>query len=390
VTAQVPGVGAGKIEVELGETDRTVDLHLEPEQEISGRVVTADGEPAPGLRVLLPPVDPEGGMMLRETTAADGSFAFRGVLEGPYHLMVDRDVREVSPPPSYLYPEEIELPPGGSVTGLLVTLDTVTVVRGEILGASPEAGGITISGRPNLEEGWKAPARGSFLDGGRYRIHLTPGTWRIVASERGGGRSADEEIVIAPGETERILDLDLSPGLDLVGVVRVGGEPESGLEVRAVESPHVRAVTDLRGRFELHGLEPGRQRVVVADRYSRRLALREVVPEEEGELDVDIRTGRVRGTVLSSVDAEPLADATVHLVPTLVSAADPATGSRIPPEPVRSGSTTVAGRFVIDRVPAGTYTLTIEEEGHLPFTTELHVTGAEVELPPVMLEPESP
>jgi hypothetical protein len=115
-----------------------------------------------------------------------------------------------------------------------------------------------------------------------------------------------------------------------------------------------------------------------------------VVPEEEGELDVDIRTGRVRGTVLSSVDAEPLADATVHLVPTLVSAADPATGSRIPPEPVRSGSTTVAGRFLIDRVPAGTYTLTIEEEGHLPFTTELQVTGGEVELAPVVLEPAPP
>jgi hypothetical protein len=54
---------------------------------------------------------------------------------------------------------------------------------------------------------------------------------------------------------------------------------------------------------------------------------------------------------------------------------------------VRSGSTTADGRFLIDRVPVGTYTLTIEEEGHLPFTTELQVTGGEVELAPVALEP---
>jgi hypothetical protein len=50
----------------------------------------------------------------------------------------------------------------------------------------------------------------------------------------------------------------------------------------------------------------------------------------------------------------------------------------------------VDGRFLIDRVPVGTYTLTIRKAGHLPLITEVRVTGGEIELAPVTLEPAPP
>jgi hypothetical protein len=110
------------VELELAEVDVAVDLHLGPEQEVSGRVVLADGEPAAGLRVRLHPVEPDFVPTLQATTAADGAFAVRGSLEGGYHLMIDRDGSPAGPRRSragtlafttelHVTGGEVELPP---------------------------------------------------------------------------------------------------------------------------------------------------------------------------------------------------------------------------------------------------------------------------------------
>ena len=386
LTARKAGVGQVAESVVLGDADVTVDLYLEPELVISGRIVTADGEPVADrvVRVLQPAAGFSDS--LTERTAADGSFTIRGVHEGTYELLVESPSDPTALLAPYLYPEPIVVRDGLSVTGLEVRLEVTTVLRGVLHGLSEgELARAVVAAQEAGAEGLPRMLAGEVGEGGRYEIDgIGPGTWTVMAVGPERVAQAREEIEILPGEEDPVLDLTLVRGVALAGRVLLGGNPWAGAMVGMLEAAGM-TTTDLGGRFELPGIPAGRQQILLAGgslEEGMTLVTREVDVEEGREVVIDVAVGRVHGLV-TGPDG-PLAGAPVALSPVI-----PGLPDNLPLIP-RSVTTAPDGRFMIDRVAAGSYVITFQKPGYRPITQELHVTGGEIELPPVVLEPEDP
>jgi hypothetical protein len=386
LAAQKDGVGQVEESVVLGETDLTVDLYLESELVISGRVVTADGEPVTDRVVRVQ--DPAQGFpgSVQEEIEADGSFTIRGVTEGTYELLVESYSDPMSLLTPHRHPEPIVVRDGLSVTGLEVRLEATTVLRGTLHGLSEgELAGTLVGAQEVGGEGFPRTLGGEVGEGSRYEIpDIGPGTWTVIAVGPEREAQARAEIEIQPREQDPVLDLTLVRGVTLAGRVLLDGEPWSGVAIGAIEAAGM-ATTDLGGRFELPGIPPGRQEILLAGGSldeGMTVLTREVVVEEGREVVIDVAVGPVRGLVTGPEG--PLAEVSVALAPEI-----PILPDNFPLIP-RVVTTTADGRFLIDRVPAGTYSIAFATPGYAPVTHEIQVTGGKIELPPVVLEPAPP
>lgn len=380
MTAIEEGVGRIDREVDAGRVAPAIDLHLEPEIEVAGRVLGADGEPAAARMVMLRALTPAFPPIHEATTTTDGSFVFRGVENGTFQLTVSfaRGSRWLGTG-SYEHPEEIVVSGGASVRGIVVRLEQRGGVAGRLLGLEEgEAGSIAVKATGPAEADFQRPVPGRVLADGRYEIAgLAPGTWRVDARSAESGTRGEGEVVVTPGAGDAILDLDLRRGLVLSGTVRAGGEPWSGVSI-SIPTALVYGEADAQGRFRLAGLEPGTYELILHDRTGARAIRREARLEEDREIVIEVELGRVRGTVLSAVGMEPIAGARVMLL-------------RGNGEERRHGGTTttaVDGRFLLDRVPADAYVVEVEAPGHRSTAAELRVGEGDTTIPPIVLQPE--
>lgn len=378
MTAIEEGFGRADRDLQVGAEGGEVDLHLEPAIEIAGRVETADGAPAPARMVMLSSERETFPPFHEATTAADGSFAFRGVENGTYRITVStsRGSRWLGPG-AYQHPEEVVVAGGASVRGLVVRLDEDGSVAGRLLGLEPdEVGTVSVAATGPAGAEGQHPVPGRVLSDGRYQIAgLAPGTWRVEARSAESGKRGDGEVEVGAGEA--LLDLDLRRGLVLSGTLRAGGEPWSGVSV-SIPSELVHTQADAQGRFRLAGLEPGTYELILHERMGTVSIRREVRLEEDREIVIEVELGQVRGTVLSAVGLEPIAGAQI----TLVRTTDEERWNG------RSTTSAVDGRFLLDRIPADAYVIEVEAPGHRPTAAELRVGEGETTLPPVVLQPE--
>lgn len=377
VSAEHPDFARGvrEIDVEPGVND--LDLELERGAEVRGRVVDRTGGAVAGALVTLD----DGAASLRGEpprgiSGSDGGFVLRGVLDGTYTLVADKQ--------GYARGrgrDRFTVAAGAAVSGLLVELEAGTSLSGYLLGLDfDELARVGLAARGPRGLG----ARSGRVDyQGRYSIDgLAPGRWLVFAEVRGSGRRAEKTVIVEPGVPEIETDLELADGFTLRGRAVRGDEPVPGASVRLTR-PLFRsgtAVTDPDGGFVVEGLEAGTYQLSLFD-LATGLSHREPV-EVLSDRDIVVRVtdAWISGTVRDRDDGRPIAGVQLALQP---AAGAPAPGFR----GARAESDSNGG-FRIDGVPDGSWRLRADKSGYavaevtVERTAGASVDGLEIELEP--------
>lgn len=223
---------------------------------LSGRVIGADGEGLEGASLEL--YAGQGGILLLETSGADGSFAFPDVGGTDLELTFTADGHARATLGEPLRPgpgEELEL---GTIA-----LAAEARLTGSIEGLDEVGGQLSIEDQQGA-----SVARVSLAGGAAdYLLERLPeGSWtlRFTPASTSDLEPATVVGVLLEAGLETVVDLDLVRGAALAGRVRRrGGEPLAGVEVAILdpdtgaELPRGRVHSDADGAFSLLGLPPG-------------------------------------------------------------------------------------------------------------------------------------
>jgi len=359
-------------EIDLGPGGAVVDLVLEPERGLRGRVVDPQGRPVEHAQVEAQPVGSRGAGPDHHgaRTGPLGRFRF-DVDPGDYRLTAFHpDFAETVVEPvrceGGLKRVEIRLDRGMELTGRLIGL-APEELSGARVRAFPRAGGRLHRGHVTFEGGYRIPG-------------LTAGVWQVEATVE--ARSAQGTARLQEGEERATLDLEFPEGLTLTGVLLRNGEPV--VDVTVYLTPAVIAVganhsatTGHGGRFRFRGLEPGEYRLWGRDQATGHRVERRV--EVWGDRDIRIETWatRVTGTLVDAGGA-PVNQARVEL--------QSLTGGPVTFLTSTSLHAGNDGRFVLPAVEEGAWRLIFHAEGRGARVEEIQVSGAEMDLGTLVLE----
>ncbi|RMG99539.1 MAG: PDZ domain-containing protein, partial [Deltaproteobacteria bacterium] len=350
--------------------------HLDEGRSIVGRVVDQAGRPVPRVDVRAAPLAAEGtkpsGRGAR--TDRDGRFRIRGLAPGSYAVFVRTstvDTRDDA--------VEVDVPKGRDVEGVRLEFPDVGAVEGRLLDREGTPVGnvhVEIAG-PNVR--WNTLSRTT--DDGAFRFEgLAPGTYRVFAKDPWqtsfvifGGPSDEPEgvsVEVVAGRTAEVeLRIDAARASIRGRVVGPGGEPIPDALVTVVREAdgddaergtgwrmaqmHLTDgfappnLTDADGEFEVTGLTAGRYTVFATQRSGGEGYVEHVEAGSETEVVIE-PMGAVAGTVRMAGTGAP---------------------ERYTISIVDSGGTPVArsafshtSNFVVEDVPAGTYTVHLESD----------------------------
>jgi hypothetical protein len=295
----------------------------------------------------------EGNWRLRPSTKsqAGGAFVLNGIPPGRITLDVgannyaSRELDLVMD--ENTAPVEVGLSSGGLIAGRLAGPDGSTPVAGSA-GIASVDGGVSYSSRTN--------------DAGEFSFpNLAAGTYRVTGSGPGG--SVTREFVLAESERMEGVILAVRGGRTVRGTI-TGLSPAElkALSILAHREDHMAAThspaaINERGEYELRDVPPGRVRVA-ADVTMRRQLARSVTVPANTDVTVDFdfpRGARVSGRVTQR--GRPIAGAWLEPRPTVEDDNFHNYGA----------ATTASGEYVIEDLPAGEYTMSIQGFRSRPF-----------------------
>ncbi|HKB16220.1 MAG TPA: carboxypeptidase-like regulatory domain-containing protein, partial [Planctomycetota bacterium] len=328
------------LDVRSGITTR-VDFRLHRESSVLGRLVGPSGEGIVGARVGAWPDDPDtadalgGNSYGVSTSGNEGRFRIGSLLPGPHSIYASADGWLRSPP------NKVEVPAGGSVEGVVLTLATGHFVAGRVTDTwerpvadarvTAETDPGALEGRGSSEPPVYTRQTCATLADGLFRLTgLGEGPYLVRAEAV--GQEKVERRNVEPG-TEG-LELVIGATTGLAGIVRAaaGGEPVREFEaslsnlrlVREAFPGHAmsrliergpRTFQSDDGSFEWRGLEGGT--------FDLRIRAEGFVPETlrdvilgDGEVrpgfEIRLRRGAVvRGTIRERLSGSPIPNALV-------------------------------------------------------------------------------
>ncbi|MEM1182597.1 MAG: carboxypeptidase regulatory-like domain-containing protein [Acidobacteriota bacterium] len=253
---------------------------------IAGRVVDAEGEPVADATVRL-----ESELDRFRSQKSDGGFRFGVPRNGTYRVVASR-------PGSASATETVEVD-GASIDGLLLRLDPGAKIVGRVTDlAAGEGEMLAIRAteiRPLAAYGateWRTGV--ADLDGAFTVEAIGVGRWRVTASLEGRQVEASREVVVAPGDREVQVELELGGrGLPLRGTVLHNGEPAANVRVK------YDTMTDAAGRFQLEGIQPGTVGLPLTGPWGEYRWVRESWAGEE--VVIEITTFQLSGRVIDSL-----------------------------------------------------------------------------------------
>jgi protocatechuate 3,4-dioxygenase beta subunit len=393
------------LSLDPGQHLRDIILRLVPQAVITGRVVDEDGEPMPNVSVEVLRYRYMAGKRQLLQAGGDagtndlGEYRIFGLAPGRYYLAA-RPQAELDTPyqsggwqsyaPTY-YPgtsdpagaTTLELSPGARLRGVDFTLMKTRSVR---LGGRAVLAG---TGRP-IESAIRLvsrdPSRGVLSDGwsfaeqqGVFQFRgVVPGAYFVQSewSEDGKSYSARQPIDVRESDIANLV-VELTPGAELPGRVRVEGRPIASLSDIQVSlqpdtgSPFMRGAggpVKRDGNLTISGVRPDHYRLntygVPEDYYikSARWGDKDVLEAgldftygETGAVEILLSSngGHIEGVVLNAAE-QPVTGATVVLVPD-----EP---RRAQEQRYKEGATDQYGRFDIKGIAPGGYKLFAWEE----------------------------
>lgn len=391
IAAIAPGFVQQRALVELAEADAELQLVLARGQALTVLVLagTAGAEPVEHARVdVYPPDGTLGGSdfptpVSAGRTGADGRLTLRDLPAGVAQVMVGH--------PAYaLVSLEVELP---AAEELRVALPIGGTIEGEVLidGGPPDEP-LMVFLNPRNGEGDGEMPRFALTDlDGRFRFSgVDPGEVHLEARERialsAGFTSffetmfasplAEGEVLVRSGE-KSWATLSSAEALDGIstafvsGQLLVNGRPAPEWRVRTFGRLRRSATTDAQGQFDLGRVQSGKITLQVAPRLNQGNPFGgsvhgeqlELQPDERRHVTIRFDTGSIEGRVSSVGDGRPLAGANVS------SRREGEQGfswsSRGP-----SAVTDTEGRFALDPMGAGTWRLSVREDGYAAFTSD--------------------
>lgn len=363
VVASSTGGPSARAALEIRPGRNRLDLRLGEGNEVSGRIVDAQGSPVPGARLSLRTMPKEGGMPMfvgdpEAVSSADGSFVFQGILDGEYLLLGTR--QGFAP---------VTLPgvqvAGAPVSGLELRLGPGAVIRGRLLGLDPAT-----ASRVNVTAAPQNP--GTHLQGvvdpsGSYRIQdVPPGEW-IVMAYLNAPDMAMAQVEVGPGEMEVVQDLEFQSGFTLTGRVLLDQRPLTRAMVIVHTTNQEKPAggskeTAWDGTFRMERLPAGTYslRVLIGHSLTH---VQSLDISGDRELTIEIATGAVEGRLLSA-EGLPVSGASISLATEEIGFVSPGA----------SASSDDQGAFAFPGIPAGTYKITVRAAGFAPVESRVVVT----------------
>ena len=230
-----------------GEKKADLKLTLTPTGAITGRVLDASGEPAPG--VMVQPIGGGGGQST--TTDEQGRYRLGGLRPGKYRvratpqqgLPFGNEIRtdgtsDVHQSATY-YPvalsrasaQRLDVQPAIPLTGIDIRLVNTAIVSvsGKVSGIPEGSVRTSIQVMRESEDNWGGPENVVKADGTFHISHLDPGKYTLTAVSLGKGgpqrnvTSAPVEVEIAGTDIEH-LELRMIPPFEIRGQVRFDEE----------------------------------------------------------------------------------------------------------------------------------------------------------------------
>ncbi|HEX7155118.1 MAG TPA: carboxypeptidase-like regulatory domain-containing protein [Thermoanaerobaculia bacterium] len=344
--------------VQIGNAAKPVEATLDPGVEIAGRV-TRNGAGVEGVQIS----SFMTGEMVRATTAADGSFRISDLTPGAIMFNISKgedfinETRNITAPAADV---QIELPPGGRVTGRVTDKATgqpVTTFQAGLSGAR-SGGGMTFMGPPQL--------RSFTSDDGTFTLDNVPaGATQIIVQSAGYTTARTPNLTVEEGKTVEGVEVQLDTGVKLTGKVTTPeGTAVSGATVRLDTMPggrgmrmvgmDVAATTDASGEYVLETLEPGEKTFQIAAQGYLTATKTIELKGKDQRLDVQLSSGqRVSGVVVTDSGA-PVADAAVR-------ASSAAAGGMFSGQSARTDAN---GNFTIEGLAPGRYVFNASKSGY--------------------------
>ncbi|HEV8658989.1 MAG TPA: carboxypeptidase regulatory-like domain-containing protein [Thermoanaerobaculia bacterium] len=302
--------------LQVNSTTKPIEVTLEPGVEISGRV-TRNGAGIEGVRMM---VIGEGVQASAET-AADGSFRISDLTPGQMMLNAmkeDEFIQQIRPVTAPALDMNIEIPPGGRVSGHVVDKSTKQPVTSFQAGIStPRSGGGMVIMMP--------PQMRSFTnDDGTFALENVPaGQTQIVVNAPGYTTARVPNVNVEEGKNISDIEVEMDHGVRVVGhVTGPDGGALAGVVVRLdmmggrVMRPgpmqNQSAITDANGDYSIDALESGDKTFVFT--RSGYVATQKSATLSGNETRVDAQLGsgmRVSGVVVTDAGA-PVSDAAVN------------------------------------------------------------------------------
>lgn len=341
--------------VELKEGGSSVEVALSRGSSLGGVVLSETRQPMPGAEVSLGGAGASGrGFGGGESTATDASGRFRFD-----HLSAGRYTLSATVPGQSTEPVEAILVGVESKEDVTLVLAGGATIRGVVSGL-PDASRAGVNVNASGPKDYWASAR----TGADGRFELTGAPAGTISLRATAGdllsrstRSAHGSVTIAEGQREAEAEVVFEGNGALYGRVSRGGQPVADARVFVggrSGSAGGSGRTDESGAYRVEGLEPGDYNVSVQPGSGGgRAVSKEVRIDGEASADFELPMASLFGFVVDGATKQPLADARVTAVPDGNAAG-------------RTGYATTDsnGRFAVEDVEPGAYTLTLRRSSY--------------------------